>query len=161
MGRYYSTYSGREGKFMFAVQPSDDPEFMGMTENTSQIHYYADESDKREIRKRVKEQYEILGVPREDRLYVFPKTKDGKEDTEKYAKWEEEKLYPKVWKNVKYDEATEEEKKAAHWASTLGNDYFAIELEKGKCLALARIRLGIDILTDIENDGVCELDAEV
>ena len=25
MGRYYSTQTGKEGKFWFAVQPSDDP----------------------------------------------------------------------------------------------------------------------------------------
>ena len=46
MGRYYRTDNGAEGKFMFGVQPSDDPAEMGMHEQDPQvINYYADEDD--------------------------------------------------------------------------------------------------------------------
>lgn len=46
MGRYYYTDNGKEGKFMFGVQPSDDPDYMGMIEQEpTSIDYYADKDN--------------------------------------------------------------------------------------------------------------------
>ena len=45
MGRYYTTDSGREGKFCFGMQSSDAPERFGMYENQSIIHYTAMDYD--------------------------------------------------------------------------------------------------------------------
>ncbi len=47
MGRYY--HGDIEGKFWFAVQPSNDPEFFGMIERTDYIQYYVDDSQMKEI----------------------------------------------------------------------------------------------------------------
>ena len=41
MGRYYE--GDIEGKFMFAVQSSDDGEFFGAQEETNYVHYWIDD----------------------------------------------------------------------------------------------------------------------
>lgn len=162
MGRYYYTDSGVEGKFMFGVQPSDDPEVMGMHEqDRSSIDYYADEHDVEDITKKLNEQYDLLGVEDKDRLYLVPRKDDGTEDYKAYSEWESSVLHDKVWYSVHRDSMTEEQKKATHWTSPRGDDYVDIEVGKEKCLALARVRLALDILTDIKYNGYCSLNAEI
>ena len=161
MGRYYNTSTGREGKFMFGVQPSDDPFYMGMGEDPTYIHYYAGEDDIEVVKKKLDEQYDLLGVDKKDRLYDLPRNKGGTDDTEAYYKWEEEVMHDKIWRSVKREDMTEEEKKQVGWSSIKGDEYTDLEIGKGKCLALARIRLGLIILADIEDEGYCSLDAEL
>lgn len=173
MGRYYNCDSGRSGKFMFAVQNSDDPEFLGMSEDTSTIHYYASEDDVDKITERLNEQYDILTVPKEDRIYVYPKGEDGNDDIAAYDEWEKRVLYSKVWRDVKTSDLDEEEKEkekeggeknkndiAMRWSSEKGDNYVAIERPGGTTLALARIRLALTILSDIKDEGYCSLEAE-
>lgn len=161
MGRYYDTSTGRNGKFMFAVQNSDDPEYMGMGEDPTYIHYYADESDVDKITKRLNEQYEILGIGKDNRLYDMPRKEDGTDNHEAYDKWETKYLHDKVWRAEKFDGLNDEDKKKMHWASDKGDEYVGVEIGEGKCLALARIRLAIKILSDIKDEGYCSLDAEL
>lgn len=162
MGRYYSTDSGREGKFMFAVQPSDDPEVMGMHEqDRSSIDYYADKYDAKYITEKLNEQYDLLGVEDKDRIYLMPRKDDGTDNPRAYEEWENKVLHDKVWESILSSNMTEAQKKASHWTSPKGSKYVDIEIKDGRCLALARIRLALNILTDIEQDGYCSLNAEL
>ena len=152
MGRYYYTDNGREGKFMFGVQPSDDPELMGMREDNSRITYYADEDDKETIEKKLDEQYDLLGIPKKDRLYFY-------ENDEEYDKYEREVLDDKAWVKVKDDsKEAEKYKNEVKWYCE-DKGYTKYE-RKGMAIVLARIRLGTTILSDINEKGYCSLEAE-
>lgn len=59
MGRYYS--GDIEGKFWFAVQPSDDGEQFGAYESDQLIHYSVDDND--ECRERLQELFRELRMP--------------------------------------------------------------------------------------------------
>lgn len=152
MGRYYHTNSGREGKFMFGVQPSTDPEEMGMNEDPTYIQYYAGEEDKQKIKKKLDEQYDKLDIPLHERIYYM-------KDWGEYDKYEKEVLEDKVWVKVKDD--SEEAKKYKDKAKWYCEDKGYTKYErKGMALILARIRLGLVILSDIEDEGYCSLKAE-
>lgn len=155
MGRYYQTDHGREGKFMFGVQPSDDPQVMGMHEqDPTSVYYYADTDDEETIKASLDAQYDILGVPKEERIYYC---KDAKEAYE----YEKRVLEDKVWVSVADDdkETLEKYKDEVKWASDK-EGYTNFEI-KGHALVLARIRLGLDILSDIKDEGFCSLEAEL
>lgn len=155
MGRYYTTESGRAGKFMFGVQPSNDPELLGMNEQEpTSVWYYADTEDADNIRDAVDAQYEILGIPDDKRIYYV-------KDEGEYEKFEKEVIDDKVWIKCKID--SEEYKKhdgETKWAGD-SNDEVMFERDRKLTLAMARIRLGITILSDIEDDACCELEAEL
>lgn len=155
MGRYYNTNSGREGKFMFGVQPSDDAGHMGMHEQEpTSITYYADEDDVEKIKRRLDRQYDYLGVPQEDRLYYC---KDDKEMMD----YEDKVLHDKVFETVEDTPETRKRfSRETPWASDK-EGYLDFEIGQGRCLALARIRLALVILSDIKEHGYCELDAEL
>lgn len=160
MGRYYNTDTGREGKFMFATQSSDDPEYLGMHEQERcSIDYYADEDDVEDITKKLDEQYDILGIAKKDRIY---KHTCDKNDYKAYDEWESRVCKDKVWKTLTDDEVEaykkEHQGKLDFWAGE--NNITMIEIEPGRCLALARIRLALDILSDIAETGSCSLEAE-
>lgn len=153
MGRYYNTASGREGKFMFGVQSSDDPEYMGMYEEPTYIQYYASKDEEPKIRAKLDEQYDLLGVPKDKRLYTY---KDYKE----YDEYERKELSERVWIDVREDDKEElaKHKNEVRWASNK-KGYVSFE-RKNLALVLARIRLGATILSDIKDDGYCSLEAE-
>lgn len=152
MGRYYHTDSGREGKFMFGVQSSDDPEYMGMREDPTFIQYYASKDDEPKIRARLDEQYDILDVPKDKRLYYS-------KDWGDYDKFEKEELEHRVW--IKVKNGSEEEKKfegKTRWACD--DEGYTMYEREGMALILARIRLGITILSELKDEGYCSLEAE-
>lgn len=156
MGRYYNTDNGREGKFMFGVQPSSDPEEMGMhEEEPTQVDYYADTDDVENIKKKLDEQYDILGVPKEERIYYCKTQQEAME-------FENKSLHDRVFVTVNKNdaEAMAKHKDETRWASDKGDDYLDFEI-KGRALPLARIRLALDILSDIEDTGSCMLSAEL
>lgn len=155
MGRYYNTDSGRGGKFMFGVQPSDDAGHMGMHEQEpTSITYYAEEEDVPKIKRRLDKQYDYLGVSLKDRIYYC---KDDKEMID----YENRILHDKVFETVEdTPEARKRFGKEVPWASDR-EGYLDFEIGQGKCLALARIRLALVILSDIKDNGYCELDAEL
>ena len=70
MGRYYDTTSGRGGKFGFAVQDSDDPEYMGMLPENCR-YYFATEEEADNIKEIVDGQYDKLNVPDNKRIYYM------------------------------------------------------------------------------------------
>lgn len=152
MGRYYSTDSGRSGKFMFGVQSSDDPAYMGMAEDDTKIYFYSGEEDEPNIRASLDEQYDILKIPKDKRIYYI-------KDWDEYDKYEKEVLEDKVW--IKCKEGSKEEKEhkgEARWASDKPGE---VMFEKaGTALVVARIRLGLVILSDIKDEGYCSLEAE-
>lgn len=152
MGRYYRTDGGREGKFMLGVQSSDDPEYMGMSEDTSYIDYYASDDDAPKIKKRLDEQYDILNVPKDKRIYYAKTSKD-------YDDFEREELENKVW--IKVKDGSEEEKQFKDKTKWYCEDKGYTMYERDNmALVLARIRLGVNILSDIKDEGYCSLRAE-
>lgn len=159
MGRYYNTQTGKEGKFWFAVQPSDDPRtvyHMGEIEPDDQWDEesgYSDSytdyesADAEKIKKHLDEQYDILGVPKEERKY----------------KCENEGEY--VWEDLAKYYLTEKETKDAmgHKACGyyMGDDkptMYPISSEKE--LAASRVQLGLVIYNTILTEGICMLNAE-
>lgn len=156
MGRYYDTDGGRRGKFMFGVQASDDPGYMGMHEQEPiSIDYYADADDVEHVKSKLDEQYDILGIPENKRIYYC---KDNKQMSE----YEDKVLHDKVFVTVHKDdkEAKEKYKGKTAWWSGKGNEYTDYEINNN-ALALARIRLALDILSDIEDNTFCSLTAEL
>ena len=159
MGRYYSTETGREGKFMFGVQSSGDPQYMGMQEQEpTSVDYYADEEDVPRIKEMMDKQYDLLGVPKEARIYYTDK------DWKKYNEFEKQFLWPQVFVSVREDDTEELEKykDKVRWADDRpGYVCFEKGEERKNTLALARIRLGMTILSDIKDTGECWLNAEL
>ena len=156
MGRYYETETGRTGKFMFGVQSSDDPHYMGMSEQEpTSIDYYADEHDYNRIKRNLDKQYDILNIPKDKRVYYTDK---GWKEWDKYEK---EVLYDKVFLSVKQSDKAETDK---HKGETMWHNdkdgYVSFEI-KGMAIVLARIRLGVAILSDIDDTGECYLNAEL
>lgn len=149
MGREWTTDTSRGGKFMFGIQPSDAPRHLGMHEQTqSTIDYYADEDDVEHIKAELNKRYDTLGVPEEMRIYLLPKD---------YDEWADKHLLPLVFETVPEDKAP---KDAIHWASKKAG-CIDIEKDKKKTEAYADIYLALTILTDIEDDGYCQIEAEV
>lgn len=155
MGRYYNTNNGREGKFMFGVQPSDDAGHMGMHEQEpTSITYYADEDDEAKIKRRLNKQYDYLGIPVGERIYYC-------KDDQEMMDYEDRVLHDKVFETVEdTPEVRKRFGKETPWSS--GKEgYLDFEISQGRCLALARIRLALIILSDIQDNGYCELEAEL
>lgn len=149
MGRYWNTTTGRSGKFMFGVQPSNAPEGLGMHEQErTSISYYADEDDKEEIKTALNGRYSLLGVPEGERVYTLP---------EDYGKWRDKVLVPLVFDTIPEDQAP---KGAKLWASRTEG---CVDIEKDPMRTkwYSDIYLALTILTDIEEQGVCELEAEL
>ena len=160
MGRYYSVQTGKEGKFWFAVQPSDDPKTVyhmseiepddELDEESGYSDNYTDyeSSDAKKIKKHLDEQYDILGVPKEERKY----------------KCEEEGKY--VWEDLAKYYLTEKEPPKDAMGHTacgyyMGDDkptMYPISSEKE--LAASRVQLGLVIYNTILTEGICMLNAE-
>ena len=159
MGRYYNTQTGKEGKFWFAVQPSDDPRtvyHMGEVEpddewdeESGYSDSYTDyeSADAEKIKKHLDEQYDILGVPKEERKYKCEN--EGKyvwEDLAKYYLTEKEPPKDEAYKVIGY---------------YIGEDkptMYPISSEKE--LAASRVQLGLVIYNTILTEGICMLNAE-
>lgn len=160
MGRYYSVQTGKEGKFWFAVQPSDDPATIyhmdeiepddEWNEESEYSDTYSDyeSSDAEKIKKHLDEQYDILGVPKEERKYEC----------------ENEGEY--VWEDLaKYFLTEQEPPKDATGHRACG--YYMGEgeptmypISREKELAASRVQLGLVIYNTILTEGECLLTAE-
>ena len=152
MGRYYSTQTGKEGKFWFAVQPSDDPKTvyrMGEIAQDREDESYTDyESvDAEGIKKRLDGQYDILGVPKEERKYECDNEGAYVWDTLcKYYLTEQEPPKDKAYEIIGY---------------YMGEDRPTMyPIDKDKELAASRVQLGLVIYNTIISEGVCLLTAE-
>ena len=77
MGRYYN--GDIEGKFMFAVQSSDDADFFGVQGQEAYLHYYFDKDHMSTIDKGIKTCTDTLGSWNE-KLDKFFKENNGYND---------------------------------------------------------------------------------
>lgn len=158
MGRWYRTTEGREGKFAVCKQPSTDPEdFFGLEEQEpNEIEYHASKDQEEDIKNRVDELYDKLGVPKEKRVYYYSGDKplnDWYDMVEQYA-------YKKINNaEVKRYEKLLGEKPDQFYC---GEEHKTmIEKFDGSSLCMARIKLGITILSDIKDTGECWITAEL
>lgn len=156
MGRYYHNQFGEEGKFWFAVQPSDDPEtIFGATDVTDeddeeydpQYRDY-DIDDEKFVAKKINEQYDIIGVPANKRRF------DVDDESRTSYIWED--LFDYIWTYEKPEDSDtipygdfKNGEHITYWAK-----------DKNKELAASRVNLGLFILSTIKRDGTCQLTAE-
>lgn len=140
MGRYWNTATGREGKFGFACQSSTDAEdFFGMV--ASRITY--ESGNTQLIANKLRKIYEKAGIPKEERIYRLCNGGSKAEYEDVYNRYH--KYFYKKDKDGRYWNGEETESEVFEEAS----------------LYSARLWLGLVILTDIKEDGYCELDAEL
>lgn len=151
MGRYYNT-NRFDGKFGFAVQSSSDPEIFGMVEQEpSVIDYYLNGDDEaiEKCKQVLDEQYDILGVEQEDRIYTIH---------------DESEIWDTLYKKY-YDKWFREydKKKDGEMVPYASDKYEngAVEIKQGTQLALCRVSLGVKIYTSLVVDGYCSLTAEL
>lgn len=158
MGRYYYSDTGKTGKFWFAVQPSTDPkdvfdmdelEYEGEGEpDPTIVDYWTDDKDN--VRRQLKKQYDILGVPRDKRKYEACEESDYVwKDLLEYF------LTDKVPLPLKNDAVT-----PAGYDMGRGKPRM-YPISKEKELAASRVELGLFILGDIINSGCCSISAEL
>lgn len=143
MGRYYYTSTGREGKFGFACQNSTDPrEYFDMVE--TRITYMADKEDSEAIKNKVDKIYDKAGVPQEERMYQL----DGSQN--------EYESFHNAYHKYFFEACKAGEGNFAGDNGTTEREVF----DKAH-LAQSRLWLGLTILSDIKDEGYCELDAEL
>lgn len=158
MGRYYhSNKTGDEGKFWFAVQPSLDvvavygmeyeepPKDMENEEEedwedygVSWADYYT--NDTQYVLDQLNKQYDILGVPQEERKYTCY-------DVNYY-----------IFHTIKKYFLTKEDN--GKMGYSMGDEPTEYPISKEKELAMSRVNLGLFILNDLEQFGECSLNVE-
>lgn len=173
MGRYYTTNTGREGKFGFACQSSGDPgDYFGMREQEpNYITYEVDHDDYDAIKKKVDEAYDKLGVPQEQRVYYekassWKMTESEKIEVENESIKLREILNNYAFRLVKRDEIPKYEKEDGARYSPFASDsrdvnMCNIERFPNAFLWVCRVTLGITILSDLDDEEVCILEAEL
>lgn len=156
MGRYYSDQTGKEGKFWFAVQPSNDPATIYHMDDVSEYdgeedyELYSDyeSSNAEKIKEHLDEQYDILGVPKEERKYEC----------------ENEGEY--VWEDLAKYYLTEQEPPKDESGNRACGYYMGEDkptmypINKAKELAASRVALGLFIYNSIKENGSCFMTAE-
>lgn len=146
MGRYFNTNTGRGGKFGFACQSSTDPkDYFEMEEQEpTEITYYADDSDVDSIKWKLDELYDKASVPQEKRIYELNGGDDEYQDFD-----------------ARFHRYFFETCKAGEGDFAGENGTTEREMFKDAHLCQSRLWLGLTILTDIKEEGYCELDAEL
>lgn len=143
MGRYYDTNTGRGGKFGFGCQSSTDPQdFFDMVE--THITYTAGEEDNDSIKAKLDTIYDKAGVPEKERMYQL----DGSDD--------EYKEFHDNYHKYFFEKCQQGE---GNFAGENGG--YERERFTDAHLCQARLWLGLIILSDINEEGYCELDAEL
>jgi len=141
-----------------------------MEEDPTSIHYYLDGSDENKAycKKVLDEQYDIVGFPKEKRVYHINNEKEldpvynenskhiykivKRAETNEIIGYGGEKNWWKAFAPKELLNLTDEE---------FDKEYKVIPESNEKVLAAARIILGIKILSELELDGYCDLDAEL
>ena len=157
MGRYYESETGRSGKFALGKQPSNDPgSFFGMEEmQPNEITYTLEKDNYDMVKKKVDMLYDQLKVPKEERIYYLKKDDEDKlgDLLEKYAYKKvnnaEIKRYNKIDGFERQTYYCEEKNKTI------------IDMFEDAGLCCSRVRLGLVILSDLQDDDYCELRAEL
>ena len=157
MGRYYESQTGRSGKFALGKQPSNDPgSFFSMEEmQPNEITYTLEKDNYDMVKKKVDMLYDQLKVPKEERIYYLKKDDEDKlgDLLEKYAYKKvnnaEIKRYNKIDGFERQTYYCEEKNKTI------------IDMFEDAGLCCSRVRLGLVILSDLQDDDYCELRAEL
>lgn len=158
MGRYYHSNEGREGKFALCSQPSTDPgDFFGLEEQEpNEIEYYANKDQEAYIKSKVDGLYDKLEVPKDKRVYYYGSDKPLNEWYDLIEKY----TYIKINRaEIKRYEKLRKEKLDQYYCEDKHKTL--IEKFKGSSLCMARIKLGITILSDIKDTGECWLTADL
>lgn len=141
MGRYWNTCTGRGGKFGFGCQSSEDPEqFFGMTSTC--ITYISDDGNK--IKQKIDKIYDKANVPKEERIYKLEGGNNDKEYEDFYNRYHKYFFEPRENGGFRGDTGVSEG-----------------EVFNEAHLYSSRLWLGLSILTDIKEDGYCNLEAEL
>ena len=157
MSRYYTSETGRSGKFALCKQPSADPgDFFGMEEmQPNEIIYTIEKDNYDMVKKKVDWLYDKLKIPKEERIYYLKKDEEVKlgDLLEKYAYKKvnnaEIKRYNKIDGFEHQTYYCEEKNKTV------------IDAFEDAGLYCSRVRLGLVILSDLQDDDYCELRAEL
>ena len=129
MGRYYN--GDIEGKFAFAVQPSNDADFFGVIgTEPSVLEYYFDETNLKDINEGISICEGVLGEYK-DKLDYFFKAVNGYNDK-----------IVKDWFKETYNEDMPPNKFKQHYT------------------IYARLKLGIQIRDCVQKNGECQFTAE-
>lgn len=160
MGRWYRDQTGREGKFWFAVQPSDDPKTIyGMSEvepddeldeddGYSEDYTDYESSDDEYVKEQLDIQYDILGVPKDERKYEC--------DDENAYVWEDLAKY-----YLTEQQPPEDESGYRVSGYYMGEDEPTMyPISSAKELAASRVQLGLFIYNSIKKNGSCFMTAE-
>jgi hypothetical protein len=139
MGRYWNTVTGRDGKFGFGCQSSTDPEDYFKMTPVSVTYGGADE---KVVKQKVDEIYDKANVPKDERVYDLHCEAD-----------EYEEFYKR------YHKYFFEQREGGGFAGNNGVTEGEVFPEAHLCSA--RLWLGLSILSDIAEDGYCEIDAEM
>ena len=157
MGRYYTSETGRSGKFALGKQPSADPgDFFGMEEmQPNEIIYTLEKDNYDMVKEKVDMLYDQLKVPKEERIYYLKKDEEDKlgDLLGKYAYKKvnnaEIKRYNKIDGFEHQTYYCEDKNKTV------------IDAFEDAGLYCSRVRLGLVILSDLQDDDYCELKAEL
>lgn len=157
MGRYYTSETGRSGKFALGKQPSADPgDFFGMEEmQPNEIIYTLEKDNYDMVKEKVDMLYDQLKVPKEERIYYLKKDDEDKlgDLLGKYAYKKvnnaEIKRYNKIDGFEHQTYYCEDKNKTV------------IDAFEDAGLYCSRVRLGLVILSDLQDDDYCELKAEL
>lgn len=158
MGRYYESETGRSGKFALGKQPSTDPcDFFDMEEmEPNEIIYTLDERNKDMVKKKVDSLYDQLKIPKEKRIYYIKKEGGEEKILDLFDKYAYKKVNnAEVKRYNKIDGFDHETYYCEEKNKTI------IDVFEGAALCCSRVRLGLVILSDLQDDGYCELRAEL
>ena len=149
MGRYYRTESGHCGKFLVALQNSDDPGTLGMVEQDQQtINYYADDNHLDDITDALDKEYDVLHVDEKDRKYDIPQKNREIEGVKAFTL-----------------DTDDFNKRLYAYTDMLKDKYLQPSEDKltedRQYLALGRIELALRIISDIKQEGYCALEADI
>ena len=158
MGRYYESETGRSGKFALCKQPSTDPgDFFGMDEQQpNEITYTLDERNKNMVKKKVDSLYDQLKIPKEERIYYMKKEGGEEKILDLFDKYAYKKVNNAEVKRYNKIDGFEHQ---TYYCDEKNKTI--IDVFEGAALCCSRVRLGLVILSDLQDDGYCELRAEL
>ena len=158
MGRYYESETGRNGKFAPGKQPSADPgNFFGMKEmQPNEITYTLEKDNYDMVKNKVDGLYDQLKVPKEERIYYMKKEGGEEKLLDLFDKYAYKKVNNAEIKRYNKLDGFEHQTYYCEEKNKMIIDMF-----EDAVLCCSRVRLGLVILSDLQDDDYCELRAEL
>lgn len=158
MGRFYESETGRSGKFTLCRQPSTDPgDFFGMEEmQPNEITYTMEKDNYDMVKEKVDSLYDQLKVPNEKRIYYLKKDDEEKKLLDLFDKYAYKKVNNAEVKRYNKIDGFEHQ---TYYCEEKNKTI--IDVIEDSALYCSRVRLGLVILSDLQDDGYCELRAEL